>query len=139
MSVVCLNEGARILFVKGALESLLEKCSGIMIDDKIVAMSQIQQNRIYSANKIMADSAQRVLGIAYKKIDKVSASKEAVENDLVFLGLTGMIDPPRYEAMDAILECKLAGIIPVMITGDHKLTAAAIATQLRCWIRMGLY
>jgi P-type Ca2+ transporter type 2C len=138
MSVLFRYEGDRILYAKGALENLLGKCSGIMIDDKVVEMTKIHESKIYNANKVMADSALRVLGIAYKKIDNEKVEAEADENHLVFLGLTGIIDPPRYEAMEAILECKLAGITPVMITGDHKLTAAAIATQLKMLDKDGI-
>lgn len=138
MSVVCActSEGNKYLFAKGATENILSKCNRIMIDGYVQNITKDNIKRIIDSNNIMADAALRVLGMAYKVIDK--NLNNALEKDLIFVGLTGMIDPPRYEVKDAILECRLAGITPVMITGDHKLTAKAIAMQLNMLDKDGI-
>lgn len=95
-------------------------------------MTEEVKNHILAENKKMADQALRVLCAAYKEYDSVpeDTSPAAIENNLIYLGLSGMIDPIRPEVKAAIVECRSAGIRPVMITGDHKDTAVAIAKQL---------
>ena len=88
-----------------------------------------KKRRILKINDDMAKEALRVLGLAYKRVDRYSNFKEA-ESELVFVGLTGMIDPPRKEALNAVNKCRLAGIKTIMITGDHKTTAMAIAKDI---------
>lgn len=129
MSVLCNYENGRYLFVKGAIESLLNRCANILINGEEVRLGKEEASKITEANNQMAQSALRVIACAYKKINSMANSIS--EDGLTFVGLIGMIDPPRKEARDAIIECKVAGIIPVMITGDHKLTAQAIAKDLK--------
>ncbi len=113
--------------IKGAPEKILEMCTHIMIDGKIIKLDKKQKEEIINANKKMTSSALRVLGFAYKEVKNIS---ETELNGAVFLGLIGMIDPPREEAKKAITEANNAGIKVIMITGDHELTAKSIATQL---------
>jgi len=110
------------VMVKGAPDVLLGKC--IIGND--------EAKRVADRNEEMASDALRVLGVAYKDIDSVpdEPESETLENGLIFVGLIGMIDPPRLEVRDAVADCYAAGIRPVMITGDHKLTAVAIAKEL---------
>lgn len=123
------------VFTKGGLDELLEKCIGFEENKSICLNKQKfteQKNEIYNVNEKMAKNALRVLGIGYKVLDKMPTSEEMIEleNNLVFLGLVGMIDPARKEAYKAIEECKQASITPIMITGDHKITAEAIARDI---------
>lgn len=129
MSVLCSYENSRYLFVKGAIESVLKKCTHILINGEEIKLTRERQERIIQINNNMAKSALRVITCGYKRLDTMTNSIS--EDNLTFLGLIGMIDPPRKEARDAIIECRVAGITPVMITGDHKLTAHAIAEDLK--------
>ena len=117
-----LAEGGYRVMVKGAPDVLLGRC----------IVSKEEANNALSHNGEMAGRALRVLGVAYKDIPSIPAelTSEGVENGLTFVGLIGMIDPPRLEVKQAVAECYSAGIRPVMITGDHKLTAVAIAKEL---------
>ncbi len=127
------SEKAFTAYVKGAPEIILERSTHIFQDGKVKKLSDKDKKAILEVNAEMANDALRVLGIAYKDLPGSSLGKvddERYENDLVFLGLTGMIDPPRDEAKEANLRCEEAGIKTVMITGDHKLTAVAIAKEL---------
>lgn len=132
MSVLVSSEHGRMACTKGAPDVLLQHCSYILWDGKVIPFTSTLKQKVISANEGMAKSALRVLGIAYKEL-KVSDrydEYEDVENGLVFVGLTGMIDPPRKEVREAISKCRKAGIKTVMITGDHQTTAEAIAKQL---------
>ena len=121
-----------IQYTKGAPDVILKHCNKILINDKIEDLNEEMTNKIIIENKNMADKALRVLCCAIRYYDEVpqEISSEALENNLIFLGLTGMIDPVREEVIDAIKECNSAGIRPIMITGDHKDTAIAIAMEL---------
>ena len=133
MSTVHRNtDGNLIQFTKGAPDEVLKRCTKALIGGKVVDMTDALRADILSANKAMADRALRVLMAAKKELASEPAeySPEALENDLCFVGLTGMIDPVRPEVKPAIDECRSAGIRPIMITGDHKDTAVAIAMQL---------
>ena len=125
-------QGGFIQFTKGAPDEVLKCCTKAYIDGKIVAMDDKVKYTILAANKEMADQALRVLCSAYRKYDEQPASNEPadLEHDMIYLGLSGMIDPIRPEVKDAIVECNSAGIRAIMITGDHKDTAVAIANQL---------
>lgn len=119
----------------GAPDVVISRCTKVLLDDQIVPMTQTLKDYWYSQNKELASQALRVLAAATKTLDNMPDSAdyqnaEAMENDLVFLGLVGMIDPVRPEVPEAINKCKKAGIRPIMITGDHKDTATAIAMQL---------
>ncbi len=120
------QQGHMIMFTKGAPDILLEKCSYTLIDGKTVPLTAAHKSKILQQNEEMAKSALRVLAFACK----YAASSAETENNLVYLGLCGMIDPPRKEVYSSVKECRRAGIRPVMITGDHKTTAAAIAKEI---------
>ena len=128
-------DGSKIVYSKGAPEVILERCTHIHEADKVEKMTEKKKQEIQRVNEEMARDALRVLGIAYQKIqtDDATLSEETLEKDLIFLGLLGMIDPPREEAKEAVKVCEKVGIKVVMITGDHKLTAFAIAKE------MGIY
>lgn len=113
-------------FSKGAPEILLESCTHILTAQGETALDEAGREQVLSAGQEMARNALRVLGLAYKP----NAARETAEQGMVFLGLVGMIDPPRSEVKAAIEVCEQAGIKPVMITGDHPLTAEAIAREL---------
>ncbi len=125
-------DGSLLQFTKGAPDEVLKRCTHALVGGKVVEMTDAIRDDILGANKGMADRALRVLAAAQKPLDAEPAAYEsdAVENDLCFVGLVGMIDPVRPEVKPAIDECRSAGIRPIMITGDHKDTAVAIATQL---------
>ena len=119
-------------FTKGAPDEILKKCTHYKQNDVVIVMDDVKRQEIMAQNKAFADQALRVLAAAYKTYTSVpeDVSAENVERDMIFIGLAGMIDPVRPEVVDAIKECRAAGIRPVMITGDHKDTAVAIAKQL---------
>ena len=125
-------DGSLIQFTKGAPDELLKKCTKALVGGEIVNMTDDIKAQALAANKAMADKALRVLAAAKKDLTAEPAAyePETVECDLIFIGLVGMIDPVRPEVKAAIDECRSAGIRPIMITGDHKDTAVAIATEL---------
>jgi Ca2+-transporting ATPase len=126
-------EGKLIAYVKGAPEMVLERSTYVLKDGKVKKFTAEEKKEILAINERMANDALRVLGTAYKDLPTDAAEKfddEDYESNLVFLGLSGMIDPPRDEAKEANDRCREAGIKTVMITGDHKLTAVAIAKEL---------
>lgn len=116
-------------YTKGAVDCLLNKCTHILVGGKKVKLTKEHLDEIEKANSVMAEEALRVLGFAYKEYDYLDASSSYEEN-LVFLGLVGMIDPPRPETIEAIKKCFNASLKPVMITGDHAETAFAVAKTL---------
>jgi len=126
------SEGEIIQFTKGAVDELLKRCTKVFINGDETDINDDILNNILKENKAMADKALRVLCIAMKKYNVEPKTYENIEleKDLCFVGLVGMIDPVRPEVKDAIIECKSAGIKPIMITGDHKDTAVAIALEL---------
>ncbi len=119
-------------FTKGALDEVLSCCNRIYIDGDVKPLTQELKNNIKETNRQMAEKALRVLAAAYRdyKEKPENFSPDNLEKDLIFIGITGMIDPIRLEVKDAIAECKTAGIKVIMITGDHKDTAVAIAKEL---------
>ena len=123
---------SRLVITKGAVDSLLPVCDRIWSVEGPVAMDEDGRQRIETANVRMAQNGMRVLGLAIKgKAADGSGRKDiSLESDLIFLGLFGMIDPPRPEVKSAVQTCRAAGIRPVMITGDHPLTARFIAYEL---------
>ena len=132
MTTVHLSDGKYIQFTKGAPDEILKRCSFVYENGTSASLDEDGRSRIAGANKGMADKALRVLALGYKVLDSEPTvyESEALENDLCFVGLVGMIDPVRPEVKPAIDECRSAGIRPIMITGDHKDTAVAIAMQL---------
>ncbi|MDA8338398.1 MAG: cation-translocating P-type ATPase, partial [Nitrospiraceae bacterium] len=123
------NDFEFISFTKGAIDVMLEKSINVLTSD---GLKPIDKEEIYRINERMAADGLRVLGIAMRRWDKIpeDMSPENVETGLTILGLVGMMDPPREEAKEAVRLCRTAGIKPVMITGDHPLTAKAIAKRL---------
>ncbi len=120
-----------IAYMKGAPEIVLQKCSYILLDGKIQELTLKKRNELLKVTEDMALSALRNLGFAYKTItEPIEDVDEKIEHSFVFLGIVGMIDPARKEVKDAIAICRNAGIRVVMITGDHKLTATAVAKEL---------
>ena len=132
MTMVRRHKNELFAFVKGAPDVLLNNCGFVQDNGAPRALTAEDTKHILEANDSLADQAMRVLGIAYRALDNAAEKFEAesVEKDLIFAGLVAMIDPPRPEAKLAIQECKSAGIRTVMITGDHKNTAVAIARDL---------
>ncbi len=120
-----------VAYVKGAPDVILNKCRFIYVNGKVNKLTKQNKTRILNINQDMANNALRVLGFAYKPLTgKYNAAPEEIENDLIFVGLQAMIDPPREEVKEAIVKCRTAGIKTIVITGDHKLTAVAIAKEL---------
>jgi P-type Ca2+ transporter type 2C len=126
------HDAAFTAYVKGAPDILIGRCNRIYQDGNIVPLDERQRSDVLAANEAMSAKALRVLAVAYKPLDVVPErpSPEELEVDLVFMGLLGMIDPARPEVKPAVETCKRAGIKSVMITGDHKNTAMAIAREL---------
>ena len=132
MSTVHSKDGAYIQYTKGAPDEVLKCCTKILKDGKVRDITEADRTEILKKNKEYADRALRVLACSFKELSEIpdDQSPEALEKDLVFCGLVGMIDPVRPEVKAAIEECRTAGIRPIMITGDHKDTATAIAMEL---------
>jgi len=126
-----MEDGKRMAFMKGAPEVVLEKCSYITDGDGHRPLTGEERAKFLNVNEEMAQDALRVLGVAYRELPEgTECVEEAIEKDLIFIGLAGMMDPPREEAIEAIRVCKEIHIRPVMITGDHKLTAVAVAKEI---------
>ena len=126
-------DGKLRAFINGAPEVLLERCTQLYTSTGVRPMTGEERQNIVAQNTAMAQQALRVLGSAYRDLDNASPAAltaEAVEHDLVFVGLSGMHDPPRPEAKEAVAKCRAAGIRVVMITGDHPHTATAIAREI---------
>jgi len=129
MSVILHRPGGNVMYTKGAPEVILEKCTKELGDGQIHQLTDVRKLAIQQQNSNMASRARRVLAFAWRDSTEPVAGQYP-ESDLVFVGVVGMIDPPREEVKTAVAECKLAGIPPVMITGDHPATALAIGREL---------
>jgi Ca2+-transporting ATPase len=124
-------EGTLVAFIKGAPEVILARSTHFLSDAKKKKLNTRERETILHTNENLANDALRILGVAYKELaNHTNGDEEVIEDGLVFIGLVGMIDPPREEAKQANQKCQEAGIRTVMITGDHKLTAVAIAKEL---------
>ncbi len=132
MSTVHKREDGFIQYTKGAADVMLSRCTSCWKDGTVLPMTEEMREEIRKANKSFADRALRVLCAAFRSYDSLPSSMEPedLEQDLIYIGLVGMIDPCRPEVYDAIRECREAGIRPIMITGDHKDTAVAIGKDL---------
>ncbi|NLD48184.1 MAG: calcium-translocating P-type ATPase, SERCA-type [Clostridiaceae bacterium] len=130
-TIHAVDRGYRVM-TKGAVDVLLKNCTHISVNGVVQPVTEKLANDINKANKAMGDKALRVLALAYRDFDNMpeDITPDKIERDLVFVGLVGMIDPPREEVKEAVKTCIAAGIRPVMITGDHRDTAAAIAKEL---------
>nr|WP_302660538.1 calcium-translocating P-type ATPase, PMCA-type [uncultured Clostridium sp.] len=130
MSTVNMVNSKLVLFTKGALDVLINKVNYVADSQGIRKLSDEEKKEIISVNKKLSEQGLRILAFAYKELqDREEITKED-ENNYIFTGLISMIDPPRLESKDAVHKCIMAGIKPVMITGDHKVTAAAIAREI---------
>ena len=129
MTTVHEREGKYIVYTKGGVDELLNICTSYIDHGEIKKDLESFIPLIENTNEKMAKDALRVLAFAYKELDH-KPEKDEMENDLIYVGMYGMIDPPREEAKLAVDKCKTAGIKTVMITGDHKITATAIAKKL---------
>lgn len=118
------------VMTKGAIDNLIKICNTAYINGKVIPLTEDIKTSFLNAASDMSKEALRVLGSAYKKVNNAHIEIDALEKDLTLIGLVGMIDPPRLEVKDSIALCKKAGISTVMITGDHKATAFAIAKSL---------
>lgn len=125
-----MEDGSVIANVKGGLDEILAVCDRIETREGVRKITESDIADLQQRNEVMAESALRVLAMAYKPLEEVSSDMETVECNLIFVGVVGMIDPEREEVIGAIAECRSAGIRPVMITGDHKATALAIAKKI---------
>ena len=132
MSTVHRTDTGFIQYTKGAPDEVLRRCTHYMENGAILPLTEEKRNAILADNKAMADKALRVLAAAQRLYDSLpdKLEPEDLEQNLCFIGLAGMIDPVRPEVKDAVAQCRAAGIRPVMITGDHKDTAVAIAKEL---------
>lgn len=129
MSCIYREDNKYIVYVKGASDVLINKCSHYVCESNVKKITDDLREDFLSQVDKLSMQSYRVMGYAYKVLDNLP-DKENVEDNLIFVGLTAMIDPPREEVFESIETCKKAGIKPVMITGDHKLTAEAIAKKL---------
>lgn len=131
MTTVHKKENGFLCITKGAPDILLKKCNKVLLKDNIKVLDTFEKDMIIKENEAMANEALRVIAVAYKEINFLpNKIDEKIENELVFVGLIGMIDPPREGVKEAVEQCRKAGIKTVMITGDHILTAKAIAKEL---------
>lgn len=124
MSTLNLVGGKKVVFVKGAIDRILQKCTKIATQNGEIELSKEKRKEVLAVNSKMCKNALRVLAFAFKFDDDLT------EENLIFLGMVGMIDPPRKEIFDAVKKCRRAGMRPVMITGDYKDTAFAIAKKI---------
>ncbi|MGC4019499.1 MAG: cation-translocating P-type ATPase [Muricomes sp.] len=123
-------DGKHVMIVKGAVDVLLDRMESIQIHDEVRSFTEEDRRKIEEQNQEFSKSGLRVLGFAYKEIEGCHEMTLEDEQDLIFIGLIAMMDPPREESKIAVADCKRAGIRPIMITGDHKVTAAAIAKRI---------
>lgn len=131
MSTIHKTDDKFRIITKGAPDILLNRCSKILIDGRVQALDEYDKKRIIKENESMANNALRVIAVAYLDFNTLPLNvNENMENNLIFVGLIGMIDPPRTGVKEAVATCKKAGIKTVMITGDHIITAKAIAKEL---------
>jgi len=128
MSVIVKEGNKEVCYMKGAPERVIERCTQILENGVVKPLTHQKKRQVASYIEAMSNRALRCIASAYKETGLIRG--EDLEKDLIFLGVAGSIDPPRVEVRDAVLKCKLAGIQPVMITGDHKNTALAIAKSI---------
>ncbi len=132
MSVAVKEQSGLCIYTKGAFDVIVEKCTHYQRNGEMVPLTPGVKKELFDLNDSLASEALRVIAFSYKNTDEFS--EKTAENAMVFAGMCGMIDPPRKEAYSAVAKCRRAGIKPVMITGDHKLTAQAIAKELKIYV-----
>lgn len=133
MTTVHQIDGQYVAFTKGAVDEMLPLCTRIFTADGVRQITTEDKKQILSLTHKMSSDALRVLGFATKTITNLPEDGTNLENDLIFIGLNGMIDPPREEVAESVQTCREAGIRTIMITGDHKITALAIAKKLKIY------
>ncbi len=129
MSTVYKLDNEYVMFTKGAIDVILDRVDNIIKDGKVFPITNDDIENIKNINQKMSENGLRVLAFAQKQLNDIEIDLKD-EHNLTFVGLISMIDPPREESMQAVKDCHMAGILPVMITGDHKVTATAIAKQI---------
>lgn len=130
MSTVHKINGKNVMFTKGAPDILISRCSDILEENKVIKMDEAAEKIIRDQNESYSNKALRVLAFGFREIDDGYTINLESENNFIFIGLIAMIDPPRKEVIHAVHKAKKAGIKPIMITGDHKTTAVAIAKEI---------
>ena len=130
MSTLHYIDNKYVMYTKGALDVLLDRTTHIRTSEGVKKITQSDKDRILNTNQYLSENGLRVLSFAYKELDSEKELSLDDENNYTFLGLISMIDPPRVESAEAVKDCIMAGITPIMITGDHKITASAIAKQI---------
>ena len=130
MSTVHMCDGQRVLFTKGAMDVILERTGELMTKNGAIPMTPAWRQRLQEQNRAWSEKGLRVLAVAYRPLEEMECCSPEAENGYVFLGMAAMMDPPRIESRPAVLSARRAGIRPVMITGDHKITAMAIAGKI---------
>lgn len=130
MSTVHMCDGQRVLFTKGAMDVILDRTGELMTKNGAIPMAPAWRQRLQEQNRAWSEKGLRVLAVAYRPLEEMECCSLEAENGYVFLGMAAMMDPPRIESRPAVLSARRAGIRPVMITGDHKITAMAIAGKI---------
>ena len=130
MSTLHKIDSKNIMFTKGALDVILDRVKFIMTSDGVRELTENDKNEILDVNRRLSESGLRVLCFAYKELNEIKELNLNDEYNYIFIGLISMIDPPREESKQAVADCIMAGIKPIMITGDHKITASAIAKEI---------
>lgn len=130
MSTVHICEGQKVLFTKGAMDVILERTGQILTKNGEIPMTPAWRQRLQEQNRTWSEKGLRVLAVAYRPMKEMESCSLEAETGYIFLGMAAMMDPPRIESRPAVLSARRAGIRPVMITGDHKITAMAIARKI---------
>ena len=130
MSTVHMCDGQRVLFTKGAMDVILDRTGELMTKNGAIPMTPAWRQRLQEQNRAWSEKGLRFLAVAYRPLEEMECCSLEAENGYVFLGMAAMMDPPRIESRPAVLSARRAGIRPVMITGDHKITAMAIAGKI---------
>lgn len=130
MSTVHICDGQKVLFTKGAMDVILDRTGELMTKNGAIPMTPAWRQRLQEQNRAWSEKGLRVLAVAYRPMEEMECCSLESENEYIFLGMAAMMDPPRIESRPAVLSARRAGIRPVMITGDHKITAMAIAGKI---------
>lgn len=130
MSTVHMCDGQRVLFTKGAMDVILDRTGQMLTKNGEIPITPAWRQRLQEQNRTWSEKGLRVLAVAYRPLEEMECCSLEAENGYVFLGMAAMMDPPRIESRPAVLSARRAGIRPVMITGDHKITAMAIAGKI---------
>ena len=130
MSTVHICDGQKVLFTKGAMDVILDRTGQMLTKSGEIPITPAWRQRLQEQNRTWSEKGLRVLAVAYRPMEEMECCSLESENEYIFLGMAAMMDPPRIESRPAVLSARRAGIRPVMITGDHKITAMAIAGKI---------